>query len=86
VTSRCLLVPYITPYLFVTIEELEALWDLKHAGARGTDPKHHLWALLFLKCYSTEVVHSSIICVNEKMYQNGFNGITQFRAKIFYFL
>jgi hypothetical protein len=36
------------------------VWNLCHFP-RGTKPKHHLWALLFLKVYGTESALISIV-------------------------
>jgi hypothetical protein len=57
-----------------------------HAGMRGTDPKHLLWTLLFLKCYATESVNSAIVGVDEKTYRKWIwfymEGMTQLHTHI----
>ena len=38
------------------------IWNqIKETIKDGTEPKHLLWALIFLKVYSTEEVHCAIV-------------------------
>lgn len=42
---------------------------LEYSGSRGSNPEHLLWALLFLKCYSTEELHAAQVGVCEKTFR-----------------
>ncbi len=44
----------------------EKLWNLIDNKFNGSEIKHLLWCLLFLKTYGTEHVNASIVGVDEK--------------------
>jgi hypothetical protein len=41
------------------------------SGVREAKPKHLLWALMFLKSYGTEAVHSAKVDSDEKSFRSG---------------
>ncbi|KAF0702403.1 hypothetical protein AaE_015956 [Aphanomyces astaci] len=52
-----------------TLYVTSVLWAKLEPHPRGGQPRHLLWALMFLKVYGTEHVHATIAAVDEKTYR-----------------
>ena len=54
----------------VTPKVCSIVWrKISHQFTNRIEPKHLLWALLFLKCYGSESVHSALTGVDEKTFR-----------------
>lgn len=53
----------------VSPDVLSKLWQLIQDKPDGSEPKHLLWCMLFLKNYHKEHVNASIVKVDEKTFR-----------------
>ena len=58
--------PHVCSIIFKYLQQQN---DIEWPSSLGLQPKHLLWALLFLKVYNTEEVNSSIVGCNEKTFR-----------------